>query len=32
METLSIDTLELLTEDLLDFTSPADLDAWLARH
>jgi hypothetical protein len=31
METLPIETLELLAEDLLDFTSPADLDAWLAR-
>jgi predicted transposase YdaD len=32
METLPIETLELLAEDLLDFNSPADLDAWLARH
>jgi hypothetical protein len=32
METLPIETLELLAEDLLDFTAPADLDAWLARH
>ncbi|MEB3196496.1 MAG: DUF4351 domain-containing protein, partial [Candidatus Sericytochromatia bacterium] len=32
MEALSIETLEDLAEDLLDFTAPSDLDAWLARR
>ena len=32
METLPLEALEQLTEDLLVFTSPQDLDTWLARH
>ena len=32
METLPLEALEQLTEDLLAFTSPQDLDAWLMRH
>jgi predicted transposase YdaD len=32
METLSLEALEQLEEDLLAFTSPQDLDLWLARH
>jgi hypothetical protein len=32
MEALSIETLEDLAEALLDFTSGADLEAWLAGH
>jgi predicted transposase YdaD len=32
METLSLEKLEQLEEDLLAFTSPQELDTWLARH
>jgi hypothetical protein len=32
METLSLEALEQLTEDLLEFTSSQDLDTWLASH
>jgi hypothetical protein len=32
MEALPLETLEQLAEDLLDFSGPDDLDAWLARH
>ncbi|MEB3236960.1 MAG: DUF4351 domain-containing protein [Candidatus Sericytochromatia bacterium] len=32
MEVLPLETLEQLLEDLLDFTGPEDLEAWLARH
>ncbi|MFE8031882.1 DUF4351 domain-containing protein [Thiohalocapsa marina] len=32
IESLPVDQIETLGEDLLDFTGPADLEAWLARH
>jgi hypothetical protein len=32
MATLSLEALEQLEEDLLAFTSPQDLDTWLARY
>ncbi|MBM3259255.1 MAG: DUF4351 domain-containing protein [Candidatus Sericytochromatia bacterium] len=32
MEALPIEALEQLTEDLLDFKGPDDLDAWLAQN
>ncbi|MEB3298173.1 MAG: DUF4351 domain-containing protein, partial [Candidatus Sericytochromatia bacterium] len=32
MEALSLDALEQLAEDLLDFNRPEDLEVWLARH
>ncbi|MEB3299014.1 MAG: DUF4351 domain-containing protein [Candidatus Sericytochromatia bacterium] len=32
MEALSLDALEQLAEDLLDFNRPEDLDAWLAAR
>ena len=32
LEPLSIERLEELSEALLDFTAPADFDAWLDKH
>jgi phage terminase Nu1 subunit (DNA packaging protein) len=32
LDTLSANELDELGEELLDFTSPADLESWLARH
>ncbi|KAA6185102.1 DUF4351 domain-containing protein [Thiohalocapsa marina] len=32
IQSLPVEQIETLGEDLLDFTSPADLEAWLARH
>ena len=32
IQALPLEQLEALAEALLDFTGPADLDAWLAAH
>jgi hypothetical protein len=32
IESLSVEQIETLGEDLLDFTSTADLESWLSRH
>ena len=32
LNALSTDELDTLGEDLLDFTSPTDLETWLSRH